>query len=149
MGPGTHSPHKEFGADIKTKIHFGGKAKWKPDNTNPPPGNYDIDRALPLTQKSVKKVRRLRADRMKRSDFTKQNIQDFPSGGEYFQFKSFDSDAKKFTFGGKTLKMAAIYSPPVGLYNPNIEVTKRSLKLKSVSLSRDMTMRTDFTKTHM
>ena len=41
---------------------------------------------------------------MKRSDFTKQNIQDFPSGGEYFQFKSFDSDAKKFTFGGKTIE---------------------------------------------
>ena len=70
MGPGAHTPHKEFGAELKTKVHFGAKSKWKA-NDNPPPGLYDIDRAMNYIKPNNQSTRRLRVDRMKRSDFTK------------------------------------------------------------------------------
>lgn len=45
MGPGTHQPFKEFGSDVKHKMHFMGRKEWKPDS-NPPPGIYDPSVAL-------------------------------------------------------------------------------------------------------
>lgn len=57
VGPGAHTPYKEFGSDM-TKVNFGSKYKWKPDN-NPPPGLYDIDRAMNQTKPNMSSTRRL------------------------------------------------------------------------------------------
>lgn len=44
LGPGAHEVQKPFGSDIKTKIDFGRKYEFKP-NQNPPPGLYNVDDA--------------------------------------------------------------------------------------------------------
>lgn len=44
IGPGSGPEIPVFGSDIKTKINFGSKYKFKPDQ-NPAPGQYDTDSA--------------------------------------------------------------------------------------------------------
>lgn len=39
----TYNVKDTFGADLKSKMTLGGKAKWKPGNRNPGPGEYDGD----------------------------------------------------------------------------------------------------------
>lgn len=79
IGPGAHDPYKEFGSELKNKVTFGGKYKWKPDN-NPPPGIYDPnDLATKSNAPSVK----LGNDKTIRTDFTKIPMQENPSGGNY------------------------------------------------------------------
>ena len=67
---GNYQKVKDFGSDLKNRVTFGSKYKWKPDS-NPPPGLYDIDRAQKLTKPSVATTSRLDFDRSKRTDFTK------------------------------------------------------------------------------
>ena len=57
VGPGTHTPHKEFGADMNN-VDFGYKYKWKPNN-NPPPGLYDADKAMDKIKPSIGSTRLL------------------------------------------------------------------------------------------
>ena len=78
MGPGAHSPHKEFGKDVKHKMHFGGKYKWKPDS-NPPPGLYEPN---PNAIKNIGPSHSI-AGKSKRTDFTKIPMQENPSGTLY------------------------------------------------------------------
>ena len=145
VGPGTHTPHKEFGQELKTKINFGSKYKWKPD-TNPPPGLYDIDRAFNIIKPNSKSGRSLGRDRSRRSDFTKLNVQDNPSGGQYSVTKPFGSGVNRITIGGK-YKWKPDTNPPPGLYDPNFEATRTCSK--SVKLQPDKTKRLDFTRTPM
>ena len=78
MGPGAHNPYKEFGEEIHHKMHFGGKYKWKPDS-NPPPGMYE-----PKSDFVKSKAPSVRMnDKSLRSDFTKQAMDENPSGGNY------------------------------------------------------------------
>ena len=81
IGPGAHDPHKKFGAELK-KITIGGKYKWKPDG-NPPPGLYDVESSMNMTKPKLTYSRRLDHDQSKRSDFTKQPMQENPSAGNY------------------------------------------------------------------
>ena len=124
IGPGAHTPHKEFGSDLN-KVHFGGKYKWKPDS-NPPPGLYEIEKAMNKIKPNISSTRLLQQDRSKRSDFTKQNQRENP-GSQYNHIKPFGADSKKMTIGGK-YKWKADTNPPPGLYDPNIDATRCGTK---------------------
>lgn len=115
---GLYDKHiKEFGADVKTKINFGGKYKTKYDN-NPPVGIYNPDASLkntlPRTRSTV-----IKKDNWKRSKFTESPTRDNPDAGVYENhLKPFGSGLKNpMTRQGKKDEFKPNDNPPPGLYD--------------------------------
>jgi len=55
LGPGGDSVLKPFGSDLKTKINFGSKYEFKPDN-NPGFGDYNIESGMRLIKPKIFEV---------------------------------------------------------------------------------------------
>ena len=126
MGPGATEYAKPFGSDIKHKMHFGGKYKFKANN-NPPPGLYD-----PKPEATKPKAPGFSMDQTTsgRSDFTSSPMKDNQSGGQYDKHLTpFGADVKQtMTLGGK-YKWKPDSNPPPGLYD--VEAAKNYAMPKS------------------
>lgn len=96
----TYNLNNTFGADLKSKMTLGGKAKWKPDNQNPGPGHYDGDQGA-IGKRATSTVNMDRSKAEARHLYLEDN-KTAAADAQYDIVKPFGSDiTTKVTFGSK------------------------------------------------